>query len=449
MAYFDGLTGLPNRTYMKQQLERELSKARLGNSSGAVLFIDMDDLKNVNDTFGHSYGDDVIVTAGTQLAAEVGKNALVARIGGDEFIVLIAGEGDREEVGRVADRIVKALGREYSLGESTTHLSASIGIALYPFDGDQAEDILKNADTALYAAKRSGKNAWRFYDTNMQKFAYENMILKRSLRGASERGELSLHYQPQIAIADRSIIAFEALLRWNSPEHGSVPPGRFIPLAEESDTILTIGKWVLVQACRFADKLAGMGNGELTVWVNVSSRQLASGDFAAVVGSAIKDAGIKPWQLGIEITETVLLSSVEEGIHKLQELKNLGVGLSLDDFGTGYSSLTYLRNLPVETLKIDKSFIDNIVFEPVQEPFVCSIVDMAHILGLTVVAEGVETEEQVDKLLRCRCDIIQGYVFSRPLPEEEVIKLLTAGIQPGLMEHFRVDRNCISLGRKE
>jgi diguanylate cyclase (GGDEF)-like protein/PAS domain S-box-containing protein len=424
MAYFDGLTGLPNRTYMKQQLDRELTLARSGNESGAVLFIDMDDLKNVNDTFGHSYGDEVIVTAGALLAAEVDKGAMVARIGGDEFIVLLPGEGDRDRVGRIAGRIVKALGREYALGDSTTHLSASIGIAMYPGDGHHTEDILKKADTALYAAKGSGKNAWRFYDTSMQKFAYENMILKRSLRGAIEHSELTVHYQPQVAVADRSIIGFEALLRWNSPEHGSVTPGRFIPLAEESDTIQTIGKWVLVQACRFAARLAGLGKGELTVWVNVSSRQLASADFAAVVAAAVKDAGIKPWQLGIEITETVLLSSLEEGIHKLQEIKNLGVGLSLDDFGTGYSSLTYLRNLPIEMLKIDKSFIDNIACEEVQEPFVSTIVDMAHILRLTVVAEGVETKEQVDKLLSCRCDIIQGYFFSRPLPEEEAVKIL-------------------------
>ncbi|MDR3591102.1 MAG: EAL domain-containing protein [Negativicutes bacterium] len=425
MAYFDGLTNLPNRTYIKQQLDRELGKARTGKASGAVLFIDMDDLKSVNDTFGHSYGDEVIVTAGAQLAAEVGKAAVVARIGGDEFIVLIPGEGDRDKISRIADRMIKALSRDYSLGDSTTHLSASIGIAIYPQDGDQTEDILKNADTALYAAKGSGKNVWRFYDTRMQEFAYENMTLKRSLRGAGERGELALHFQPQVAVADRRIIGFEALLRWNSPQHGSVPPGRFIPLAEESDTIQTIGKWVLAEACRFAGMLAGMGKGGLTVWVNVSARQLAAGDFAAIVGAAVRDAGIEPRQLGIEITETVLLSSLSEGIHKLQELKNLGVGLSLDDFGTGYSSLTYLRNLPVETLKIDKSFIDNIVSEQVQEPFVSAIVDMAHILGLKVVAEGVETKEQLDKLRRCRCDGIQGYLFSRPLPEAEAIKLLT------------------------
>lgn len=424
MAYFDGLTGLPNRTFMKQQLDKELEKARAYGAAGAVLFIDMDDLKNVNDTFGHSYGDEVIVTAGAQLAAEVGSRATVARIGGDEFIVLLPGEGDRRTVSRIAEKLVKALGRDYAFGESTTHLSASVGIAMYPADGEHTEEILKNADTALYAAKGSGKNAWRFYDTNMQKIAYENMLLKRSLRGAAERGELSLNYQPQVAVADRTITGFEALLRWHSPEHGSVAPGRFIPLAEESEIIQTIGRWVLGQACRFARRLAGLGHEKLTVWVNVSARQLAAGDFAAVVAGAIAEAGINPSQLGVEITETVLLSSLSEGVHKLQELKSLGVGLSLDDFGTGYSSLTYLRNLPVETLKIDKSFIDNIASEQVQEPFVHSIVEMAHILGLAVVAEGVETEQQVEKLIRCRCDCIQGYFFSRPVPEEDAVRLL-------------------------
>lgn len=424
MVYFDELTNLPNRRYIKERLDNEMKSVGPSSTSGAVLFIDMDDLKLINDTFGHVYGDDVIRAAGTRILAEAGENAIVARIGGDEFIVLLPAIADRDEVESIADRLVKAINKDYMVNNSLSHMSASVGIALYPLDGNQPEEILKNADAALSVAKARGKNTWRFYDADIFNAAYENMLLKYNLRGANERGELSLYYQPQVTISDRSIIGFEALLRWQSPEHGCVSPSRFIPLAEENDTIHEIGNWVLDKACEFARNLADMGKEHLCVWVNVSPRQLIADDFVSIVSSAIASAQINPGQLGLEITENVLIDSLNDCIHKLLLLKDLGVNLSLDDFGTGYSSLTYLRRLPVKTLKIDKSFIDDIAFDDDQVSFVHLIIEMAHTLGLIVVAEGVESEPQIERLMRCRCDYIQGYVFSCPVPEQDAIKLL-------------------------
>lgn len=424
MAYYDALTGLPNRRHLQEALNQELANLGRNGPGGALLFVDMDDLKMINDTMGHSYGDAVIMKAGDYLVGEAGENALVARIGGDEFIVLLPHESSRAKVAAVADNMVKLLSRDYETGDSRTHMSASIGIALYPADGDTAEELFKNADLALYAAKASGKNVWRFYEASLQLNAYENMLLKRDLREAVERGEMSLNYQPLIDARSGKVVSFEALLRWTSAVHGSVPPSRFIPLAEESDIIQKIGKWTIRQACRFARKLAAMGKEDIRVAVNVSPRQLAADDFVAFVCAAINDTGIKPAQLVIEITENILIASMEDSTHKLSELQALGVCLALDDFGTGYSSLTYLRNLPVGTLKIDKSFIDKIVSDEAQFHFISSIINMAHMLRLRVVAEGVETGEQLERLRECKCDLIQGYFFSRPTSEQEAIMFL-------------------------
>lgn len=422
LAYYDSLTGLPNRAYLQEQLAKELKKAvRRGEVSGTVLHVGMDDLKMINDTLGYSYGDDVIKKAGAYILAEAGENSLVARVGGDEFIVLLSDKNDRQKVEQIARDMVNLLSRDYDSGESRIHISASIGIAHYPVDGDTVEEVLKKVGLALYVAKANGKNTWRFYEANLQRLAFENLMLKRGLRDSIEREELSLHYQPLIDPQSGCVVSFEALLRWTSPTHGRVQPSRFIPLAEESDTILKIGKWVLEEACRFAHKLASMGKGHIRVSVNVSSRQLVADNFVTTVCEAIASAGINPNQLEVEITESMLIACMEDSTRKLEELRDIGVRLSLDDFGTGYSSLTYLRNLPVGTLKIDKSFIDRIISDAGQSQFICSIINMAHTLQLMVVAEGVETEEQLEKLIECQCDIIQGYIFSRPISEREAI----------------------------
>ena len=424
MAYYDALTGLPNRAHFKERLEQELEKASRGEAAGAILFIDMDDLKMINDTLGHSYGDGVIIKAGAYLFAEAEENAMVARIGGDEFIVWLLGESERERVANIAENILNLLSRDYEMGTSKTHMTASIGIALYPADGTTVGDILKHVDLALYAAKDKGKNTWCFYEPHLKVTAFEDMILKRDLREAIERQELYLHYQPIVNSRSRKIVAYEALLRWRNPVYGLVPPNRFIALAEESNIIHKIGNWVLTEACQLARKLADMGKSDIRVSVNVSPRQLVADDFVTGVCDTIRDAGIKPEQIEIEITENALVASLEDSTNKLAQLRAIGVNLALDDFGTGYSSLTYLRNLPASMLKIDKSFIDTIMTDEIQLPFIRSIIHMAHVLRIKVVAEGVETQAQWEKLVQCQCDFIQGYFISRPVPEQEAILLL-------------------------
>lgn len=424
MAYFDVLTSLPNRAHLNKWLNEEMEKTRRGEASGAVLFIDLDDLKMVNDTFGHTCGDEIIIMAGSRIIAEAGNKAFVARIGGDEFIVVLPDISDHKQITTIADRIVRALGKEHEAFGTCFHISASIGIAIYPSDGDTGEEIFKNADNAMYAAKKTGKSCWRLYAADMQAEAYERMVLTNSLRYAIERGELSLYYQPQVHIDDRTVVGFEALLRWNSPEHGSVSPGRFISLAEQSGIILTIGQWVLREACQFARRLTEKGMKNIHVAVNVSPKQLTTNDFIDNVRQILNEVGIEPCQLEIEITESALMVCVEDITCKLLELRRLGVCLSLDDFGVGYSSLTYLRQLPVDTLKIDKSFIDMIETDTNAAEIIGAIINMAHILKKNVIAEGVETEQQLRYLTENGCDCVQGYIFSRPLPEAGAMNFL-------------------------
>lgn len=424
MAYFDSLTGLANRYYLNEWLNSEIERARREDASGVAMFIDLDDLKMVNDTYGHTYGDAIICEAGARIVEEVGKEAFVTRVGGDEFVVILPGMDDRTQIEKIAHKISKSLGmKQENLGIGF-YMTASIGIAFYPGDGDTSEEIIKNADNAMYAAKKDGKNCWRFYNQAMQTEAYQKMRLTSSLRYALERGELSIVYQPQIVTSERFVTGFEALLRWNSPEYGVVSPMHFIPVAEQSGLIHSIGQWVLCQACQFARRLADLGWSEVHVAVNISSKQIAADNFISLVCSAIKEAGIQPYQLELEITESLLMTSIEDATSKLLELKELGVHLSLDDFGTGFSSLTYLRRLPVETLKIDKSFIDMITADTQGAKIIGSIINMAHTIHMSVVAEGVETEQQLEYLADKGCDLIQGYIFSRPVTETEAIKLL-------------------------
>ena len=424
LAFHDALTGLPNRAHLNQRLETEMELARRGESAGAVMFVDLDDLKTVNDHFGHSFGDSVIIAAGRDIAAAVGEEAYVARVGGDEFVVLLPG-ADLRQVSALAEQLVDTIRKEYEVRGQSVHMSTSVGITLYPVHAATGEEALKNADIAMYAAKATGKNTWRLFEPEMQKETYDQLVLTNSLRRALENGELYLEYQPQLSLVENRVAGFEALLRWNSRKHGQVPPARFIPLAEQRGLIQPIGEWVIAESCRFARQLAQLGKQDLHVAVNVSPRQLAATNFVDLVFQNMEAAGIEPRQLEIEITESVLIDSVEDSTAKLCDLSSLGVRLSLDDFGTGYSSLTYLRTLPVSTLKIDKSFIDKILDSKLQEGLVRSIVDMAHLLGLNVVAEGVETELQMEKLIRLGCDCVQGYVFSRPVSPTEAVRLAT------------------------
>jgi diguanylate cyclase (GGDEF)-like protein/PAS domain S-box-containing protein len=424
LAYTDALTGLSNRAHLNEWLETVMEQARRGQAAGTVLYIDLDDLKTVNDTLGHSYGDAIIAEAGNRIREEAGDGAWVGRIGGDEFVVVLPGCLDRRRGVRIADGIIHALSRDIEAFGDVFHLSASIGVATYPADGATTDDILKNVDNAMYFAKQSGKNCWKFYGADMQAAAYEKMVLTNNLHRAVANKEFSLHYQPQVHIATGAIVGFEALLRWSTPENGDIPPARFIPVAEQSGLIRVIGARVLREACRFARRLADSGRESLGVAVNVSPHQLCADGFLDNVREAVREAGILPHRLEIEITESALIASLQEAISRLETLRAMGVRLALDDFGTGYSSLTYLQRLPVQTLKIDKSFIDRILDTGANKTIIRTIVDMAHQLDMTVVAEGVETAEQLEYLAGSRCDLAQGYLFSRPAPEEEAVGLL-------------------------
>ncbi len=438
LAYTDSLTGLPNRTHLIGRLEEEMEKVRRGESSGAVLFIDLDDFKTVNDAFGHTYGDVLIVMAGNRIVEQAGGGAFVGRIGGDEFMAVLPGENNRQYISNIVGGIIAALSQDTEVLGVRFHISASAGAAIYPDDGDTVEEIFKNADNAMYAAKKAGRNCWRFYEAIMQAEAYEKVLLTNSLHHAVERGELLLHYQPQVAVDSGAAAGFEALLRWNSPEHGSVSPVQFIPLAEQSGLIHAIGEWVLREACRFARRLADQGWGHVHVAVNVSPYQLCSDSFIDSVRDALNDFGVEPCRLELEITETALIVSLEESTRRLGELQGMGVQLTLDDFGTGYSSLTYLQHLPVNTLKIDKSFIDMIPVDGAHKAIIGNVVNMAHAMEMAVVAEGVETQEQFDFLARICCDCVQGYFFSWPVPEEEAVRFLS-GYPQGVSftRHFK------------
>lgn len=425
VALTDTLTGLPNRRSIYNRLTDEMERARRSEAHGAVLFIDLDNLKLVNDTVGHSYGDFLIREASRTIAKESPQDSFVGRLAGDEFIVLVPCFKDRQELMDIADRLIQSLDHQYDWEGTSVHVTATAGIALFPENGNTVEDILKNADAALYAAKETGKRAWQFYDASIQEHIREKVLLANRLLQALEGKELSLHYQP-VMTNDGIPVGFEALLRWNSPEYGPVPPARFIPIAEQSRLIQPIGTWVLQEACRFARRLADMGRGDLWVNVNVSVLQLEMEDFCDIVTEALKAAGIEPGQLGIEITESAFMESVEASADQLSYLQIMGVKVSLDDFGEGYSSLAKLLQLPVDTLKISRTLINMLGADHRQMSFVASIVEMAHAAGLTVVAEGVETQEQLTHVIGCRCDWTQGYYFFRPVPEEDALEIISS-----------------------
>ena len=424
MVYTDMLTNLPNKVALNEWLEQELSSFFPTKKQGALMFIDFDDLKLINDTFGHSYGDSIITIGGKRIVESVDFNSFVARVGGDEFIVVIPDEVSPEVLTNLADKIIDKLGQKQELNSTLFHISASIGIAIYPDNGSTVEELLKNADNAMYAAKHAGKNCWRFYTEDMQKESYDRMLLTNSLHYAIERNELSLNYQPQIETATGKVVGFEALLRWNSTEHGYISPSRFIPLAEQSGLIHTIGHWVLAETCKFIKILNNYNHNNFHVAINVSPYQLSNDKFLNSVHEIIEAENISPNQLEIEITENALITSLEDATIKLKALRNIGVGLSLDDFGVGYSSLTHLRQLPINKLKIDKSFIDKIANDEETLQIISSITNMAHIMKMAVIAEGVETETQLNSLQVINCDFIQGYIFSRPLSEDDAIKYI-------------------------
>lgn len=430
MAYYDALTKLPNRTFFMEKLKEQLEMAKQKNSEGAVFFIDLDDFKNINDTMGHNYGDKLLTYLAKQLESTINENDTLSRLGGDEFILLHP-YNEESEVEVYAIGLLELFNDFFEIDNKQIYITASIGVALYPRDGTDINTILKNADSAMYKAKELGKNRFARFDEEMYLKLERKTCIDRILRSAIENNELSINYQPQYDAQNNEIYGFEALLRLNSVELGFVSPVEFIPIAEETGYVSKLDSWVLNEACRQSVKWLQAGYKFKSISVNVSSVDIHQIDFLESVKSVLETTGINPCILELEITETVLMESLDSNVKILKELMNMGIRIALDDFGTGYSSLNYLMKIPISTLKIDKSFIDNITSNKQNKSIIKNIIQMAHSMDLKVVAEGVETEQQLSMLKEKECDYIQGYYFSKPLSVMDTEKLLALSIKEG------------------
>lgn len=419
LAHHDALTGLPNRILFADRLEHALERARRDNVRLALLFIDLDRFKNVNDSLGHPVGDRLLREVTQRLATAVREEDTLARFGGDEFVVMVEGIRVGDSAARVAVKLLDALEAPIVLDQHEIFIGASIGISLFPDDGDSSEALLRSADSAMYEAKDAGRSTYRFYTAEQTRASRERFELEGGLRRALERGELRVFYQPQEACAGGRLTGVEALVRWQHPERGLVPPDSFIPLAEETGLIGPIGAWVLETACTQARRWELDGH-PLRVAVNLSGQQISRGDLYDVVRGVLGRTGLSAHLLELEITEGHVLKRVEQCIAALHRVKTLGITLAIDDFGTGYSSLSYLKRLPVDRLKIDRSFVDGIPEDQDDVAIVATILAMAHNLGMQVIAEGVESTAQLEYLLGARCCEYQGYLLGRPMPVDEL-----------------------------
>ena len=429
LAFYDPLTKLPNRRLLYDRLQQALAASARDEHYGAVMFLDLDHFKTLNDTKGHDVGDLLLQKVAERLQGGIRDGDTVARLGGDEFVVVLESlSTDADEAatqaGLVAEKLRAALSERYELGAHEYHSASSLGVTLFKGYEERVEDLLKHADTALYQAKAAGRNAFRFFDPHMQSDLEARTEMIADLRRALYQKQLRLHYQIQVN-KERKIIGAEALLRWDSPDHGLVPPTRFIPLAEETGLIVPIGLWVLNAACKQIKEWSTHPVAcDLQVAVNVSARQFRQPEFIEQVAAVIEATGINPKNLKIELTESLVLDSVHDSITRMRELKAMGISLAMDDFGTGYSSLSYLKQLPLDQLKIDQSFVRDIAIDPNDAAIVQAIITMGEAFGLNVIAEGVETEAQHEFLYRHGCHAFQGFLFSEPVPIEEFEEVL-------------------------
>jgi len=420
IAYYDALTKLPNRAFFLEQLRRTLAAAKRSQRRAALLFCDLDNFKDVNDSLGHDQGDELLRGIAERLSACIRKGDTLSRLGGDEFVLLLPAVGGDRDAVTVARKIMKQLARPFSLDGHEVYTSPSIGIAFYPDDGETVNTLLKHADMAMYAAKARGRNRYQFFSEEMHERAVERMKLEAGLRQALERGEFRLVYQPQYELATRRLVGVEALLRWEHPEQGTVLPGRFIPLAEETGMIHAIGEWVLRTACTQAREWIEAGFADLRVAVNLSGKQFAEAGLVEMVRGILAETGLEPRHLELEITEGTLMQDADEALATLTALRADGVGLAIDDFGTGYSSLVYLRRLPIQRLKIAPDFVQEIQHDTRDAAIVEAVIGMGRNLGLDIVAEGVETPQQAAVLERLNCPLVQGFHYDEPLPRDEV-----------------------------
>jgi diguanylate cyclase (GGDEF)-like protein/PAS domain S-box-containing protein len=425
LANYDPVTGLPNRFLFGDRLTHAMHAADRQDKRVALLFVDLDNFKTINDSLGHAAGDQLLKQVAGRLGAVVRSTDTVSRLGGDEFTVILEDIVNDAEAVRVAAQILEQSVRPYAIGSREVYVTSSVGIAIYPQDGASVDVLLMNSDAAMYRAKENGRNGFEFFTDEINARAHQRLELGNELRGALTRGEFSLHYQPKVAIADGAVIGFEALLRWKNARLGAVSPAVFVPILEEIGLIVEVGEWVLREACRWAASL-DVATGPLPgIAVNLSARQFRHPHLDRVVQSALADSGLPASRLDLEITESSLLD-LETNLQTMDRLKKLGVGLSIDDFGTGYSSLSYLKRFPVDRLKIDASFVRDVADDPDDAVIVVAIIGLAHHLQLRVIAEGVETEEQMAFLRRHGCDEVQGYLLARPMPAEAALDWLTA-----------------------
>ncbi len=425
LANYDTLTGLPNRTLLGERLSHAMIRARRHGSKVAVLFLDLDRFKHVNDSMGHSAGDRLLKAAAARIQATVRDSDTVARLGGDEFTVVVEDLVDTPQAERVAGKLLSAFVAPLDIdGRTEVVISPSIGISIYPDHGQVPTDLLKFADTAMYQAKEKGRNTWQTYTEAMDAQARLRASMSAHLHKAAERGELSLVYQPKMSLVDGRITGVEALLRWRNPELGQVSPVTFIPIAEETGLIVPIGEWVIREACMQVQRWMKAGLNATTVAVNVSMLQLLRGELYTKLQQILEDCRVPAHRLELELTESIVMANAEQSISTLTQIKSLGVNVAIDDFGTGYSSLAYLKRLPIDTLKIDKEFVGDITTDPDDEAITATIITMAHSLGLDVVAEGVETQEQLDYLRDQRCDEVQGHFVSKPIDSERLFKFM-------------------------
>lgn len=427
LAYYDPLTGLPNRTLLHDRLRVAIVETQRRGRILALMFLDLDHFKIVNDTLGHEAGDHLLKMAGERLVACMRASDTVSRLGGDEFTILLTNIACEGDVAYVAQKILDCFSAPFNIAARELFVSTSIGITLYPLDDDNVENLLRNADAAMYHAKALGRHTYHFYTEDLNHRTNERLAMETALRHAVTRDEFVLYYQPQVSLDTGRIIGVEALIRWQDPESGLVPPNEFIPVIEENGLILPISEWVLRTACAQAKVWDTAGFDTLQVAVNLSGRQFQQYDLPALVTKVLKETGVNPARLELELTESIMIHNTDTTLATMEQIRGLGVVFSLDDFGTGYSSLSYLKRFPISTLKIDQSFVNGIASDPNDATIVRTIITMSHSLGIRVIAEGVETAEQLDFLRTYQCDAMQGYYFSKPLTADAMTDMLQAG----------------------
>jgi diguanylate cyclase (GGDEF)-like protein/PAS domain S-box-containing protein len=431
VAYYDALTNLPNRELFSDRLRQAITQARRHKRMFAVMSLDLDRFKGINDTLGHNVGDILLQNVSERLVNSVREGDTIARLGGDEFIILFPDMAQASDASLVAQKIHNALLKGFLLDDQEIFVTTSVGISLYPSDGTDVDTLIKNADVAMYQAKRQGRNNYQFYAPSMNAEALGKLKLENKLRKALERREFVLHYQPLVELSTGRITGAEALVRWQHPGRGLLSPLEFIPMAEETGLIIPIGEWILENVCRQGKKWDEAGLSPLRLTVNLSMRQFMHNAVMKTVLDALEKSDLDPRRLVLELTESIVMQNAEQTIATLHELKSTGIQISLDDFGTGYSSLSYLKNLPLNNLKLDRSFVSDLAKGTKNEAISKAIIGLAHSLDLKVIAEGVETFDQLELLRSLECDEGQGFLFSRPAPEEEMTRLMMDGIDNG------------------